>query len=86
MTRKRKDPEQLRQEGQRLDAHEVVAVHESLRLEALTNVPAPPEYCNPWSAKLLHDALLANMTMGYLPPIRITRLLTIQVSQHFCAT
>lgn len=86
MTRKRKDPEQLRQEGQWLDAHEVVAVHESLRLEALKYVPASPEFCSPWSAKQLHDALLVNMSMGYLPPFRIACLLSIQVSQHTCTT
>ena len=85
MPRKRKDPEQLRQEGQWLDAHEVVAVHESLRLDALKWVPAAPQYCSPWAARQLHDACLANMSMGYLPPFRAGCLISIQVRQVMCA-
>ena len=79
MPKKRKDPVDLQEMGQWMDASDVVQLHERIRTTALSFCPLAPRLCSPWQAQQLHDACLVNLSMGYLPPVRPTCLISIQV-------
>jgi len=75
--RKRKDPGVLEEEGAWLPAEDVLALFEDLRLKALHMCKA--DELNPVQARALHDACLANCMLGYLPPIRLACLRSLQL-------
>ena len=59
-------------------AHEVIRHIENLRLNAMQALPAQGQ---PWSleaARLFHDGALACLMFGYLPPVRLLCLRTLQ--------
>jgi hypothetical protein len=68
-----------------MQSDQMVALMESLRLQALEAVPEQGS-CTPYSARLLMDALLGSvMYGGYLPPVRLSVLRTLQVrSEPWC--
>ena len=78
--RKRKDPVQMEEEGEWLPSPELVALLDNLRVTVLQGVPqAAGELCNFSSARLLYDACLSSFMFGYLPPLRLACLRTLQV-------
>lgn len=79
VARRRKAPEELEQEGAWLHSPDVVALFEQLRVAALQAVPAPGELCTLAGARLLHDACMTSCMCGYLPPLRLTCIRSLQV-------
>lgn len=78
--KKRKDPVQLEEVGEWLPSPDVVAMLENLRQTALQGVPPmPEEVCTQSIARLLHDACLSSCMFGYLPPLRLACLRTLQL-------
>ena len=77
--RRRKAPDQLEEEGAWLPPAELVALFEELKVLALQAVPAQGEQCSLGGARLLHDACLTSCMCGYLPPIRLTCIRSLQV-------
>lgn len=59
-------------------AHQVVRAIENLRWKALCAMPTPGSVFSMQTARLFHDALLACMIFGHLPPIRLICLRTLQ--------
>lgn len=74
---KSREPENLKSQGKWMDAPELVARVEAVRLEALKLVAdMEGERATPVAAaKGVHNALLATMCFGYMPPIRDNSLL-----------
>lgn len=60
------------------EAHQVVRAIEALRRKALIAVPAVNSVVSLGVARLFHDALLACFCFGYLPPVRLICLRTLQ--------
>ena len=77
MARRRLDPVELEQEDRWMPAEEVVVLLDSFRLEVLSRVPQEG-LCNPHTARLLHDAVLSSCMFGYLPPIRLSCIRSLQ--------
>ena len=67
-----REPEELKEQGRWMDAAELVARVEGVRLQALAMVASMEEGNTPKldAAKAVHDALLATMCFGYMPPLR----------------
>lgn len=69
----------LEDEGTWVQSDQLVALMEELRLAALQDLPEQG-LCTPYSARLLMDALLGAVLFGgYLPPIRLAAVRTLQV-------
>lgn len=60
-------------------AREVVLLIEKLKQSALRSLPPLGQIMSFESARLLHDACLACLMFGYLPPIRLVCLRTLQL-------
>lgn len=69
----------LEDEGKWMSSDQMVALMDTLRLQALEAIPDQGP-CTPYSARLLMDALLGSvMYGGFLPPIRLSVVRTLQV-------
>ena len=82
---KSKDPEQLKEQGRWLDAPQLMARVEAVRVQALSDVQGMKAGNVPRleAAKAVHNALLAAMCFGYMPPLRHNSvLLTITAPPH----
>jgi hypothetical protein len=82
---KAKEPEQLKEEGKWMDAPELLARVEKVRLAALAEVAGMKAGTIPrlQAAKTVHNALLATMCFGYMPPLRHNSvLLTLTAPPH----
>lgn len=80
-----KEPEALKEQGKWMDAPELMARVEAVRLDALQQVAAfkAGTQTKLEAAGAVHNALLATMCFGYLPPLRDTSiLLTITAPPH----
>ena len=75
----------LEDEGKWMHSHQLVALMEDLRLQALEAVPVQGP-CSPYSARLLMDALLGAVLFGgHIPPLRLCAVRTLQVrSETWC--
>ena len=60
-------------------AHEIVQMIERVRQSALSSLPPVGQVMSQETARLLHDASLACLMFGYLPPIRLVCLRTLQM-------
>lgn len=60
-------------------AHEVVLLIERVKQSALLKLPPMGQALSWDSARLMHDASLASLMFGYLPPIRLVCLRTLQM-------
>ena len=69
---KAREPEQLKEQGRWMDAPELLARVEAVRLAALAHVDGMKAGTVPRveAAKAVHNALLATMCFGYMPPLR----------------
>ena len=81
MPKKRKDPDELKETNRWIDAHVIVQAFDRYRLAILQAVAEckPDEDFSPWLAKALHDACLACMMFGYMPPVRSACLRELQI-------
>lgn len=82
---KSKEPEQLKEEGKWMDAPELMIRVEAVRLAALAEVDGMKAGTVPrlQAAKSVHNALLAAMCFGYMPPLRHNSvLLTLTGPPH----
>ena len=79
------DIAQLEVDGAWADAKTVVTVLETFRVTVLRELPEFGDLL-PYLARLLHDACLVNVLFGYLPPIRISCVIKLQMpsAQHNC--
>ena len=62
-------------------AHEIVHLLEKLRQKALQSLPPLGQLPSIETARLMHDACLACCMFGYLPPIRLVCLRTLQMPE-----
>ena len=62
-------------------AHEIVHLLEKLRQKALQSLPPLRQLPSIETARLMHDACLACCMFGYLPPIRLVCLRTLQMPE-----
>lgn len=60
-------------------AHVVVRKIEELRVMAIRSIGLPGEPVSLEAARLLHDAALSCLMFGYLPPIRLVSIRTLQL-------
>ena len=83
--RKRRAPDELEEEGAWMAPPELVSLFERLRVAALQALPAPGQMCTINGARLLHDACMTSCMFGYLPPIRLFCIRSMQVpTQDTC--
>ena len=71
---------QLQEQGEWLPAADVVQLHDRLRVAALSKIPASPAMCSPWAAMQLQGACMVNLSMEYMPPVRPSCIISLQVS------
>lgn len=69
---KSREPETLKEEGKWMDAPELVSRVEAVRVKAIEKIQGYLEGTVPRlvAAVYCHDALLATMCFGYMPPLR----------------
>jgi hypothetical protein len=82
---KAKEPEDLKEQGRWMDAPLLVERVEEVRQEALEGLQAMErgELTRLEAAGIVHDALMATMSFGYMPPMRDTSvLLTLTKPPH----
>ena len=82
---KLKGPQELKEQGKWLDAPQLMAKVEGVRLNALAQVKGMKDgnVARMEAAKSVHNALLATMCFGYMPPLRHNSvLLTITAPPH----
>ena len=83
--RKRRAPDELEEEGAWLAPPELVSLFEGLRRAALQAVAGTEGLCSLAAARLLHDACMTSCMFGYLPPIRLICIRSMQVpTQDVC--
>ena len=74
----RADIGQLEADGAWMDAKTIVVALEAFRVAVIRELPDFGDLSS-YSARLLHDACLANTMFGYLPPVRIACLRRLQL-------
>ena len=62
-----------------VDSSEVVLRNEQLRVKALEAAAEDMPNCTMGTARILHDACLANCMFGYMAPIRLVSLRNLQL-------
>ena len=77
----KQDIGQMEEDGTWLSASELVALLEGFRVEALKAV-ADVECLSEYGASMLHDAALSSTLFGYMPPVRLSCLRSLQVPWH----
>lgn len=80
MPKKRKDPEEMKEANMWTDAHVIVQAFDRYRVAVLQEVTCcQAHHCPQWLSKALHDACMACMMFGYIPPIRSACLRELQI-------
>lgn len=75
----RMDVGELQADNKWAEAEEIVARFDTVRQHALSAVPEDDQGCTVAEARLLHDASLSNLMFGYMAPLRLVSLRTLQL-------